>query len=239
MQILQIDDSKALSQMYKDLFTHRGYKFESTTDGKVGLELARKNNYDVILLDMLMPKYGGMQFLADLKKIKPSELKKVMIVSMMEFEDEEIKKLKEFGIHSVQKKSIKLVTNLVDSIYNIEHLDQNKKKSEELKAKKIEESKIQQTEMEYKIIEKQNEDESKIQQTEPSEKTIKKIKELKLQIKESKNQITKLNQELRSARILKKYKIEQLKELQKEISNSSDHHKELEKTEEIKITTTA
>ena len=259
MHILQIDDSKAICQLYHDLFTSRGYKFESTTDGKEGLELARKYNYDVILLDMLMPKYGGMQFLEELKNTKPSELRKKMIVSQMEYSDDDIKKLSEFGIHSVQKKSIKHTKNLIDYVGNIGHMNQNKKESEGLKAKEIDEPRMELEEikdemikkqndskprmeleeMEYEMIKKQDDNEPRMELKKPSEKTIKKMGELKFQLKQNKNQITKLNQELRAARILKKYTLEQLKELQNEIAHNYEHQKELESIPEIKIRTSA
>jgi CheY-like chemotaxis protein len=127
MRVLQIDDSEAFSHLYKSLFMVKGCHFESTTDGKDGLELVRKNDYDAILLDILMPKYGGIQFLEDLKNTRPSELKKITIISMMDFRDDELKNLKELGIRSIQKKSISLIKNLVDSLCNGEHSDQKMK----------------------------------------------------------------------------------------------------------------
>jgi len=124
MRVLQIDDSEAFSHLYKSYFMIKGCQFESTTDGREGLELVRKNNYDAILLDILMPKYGGIQFLEDLKNTRPSELKKVTIISMMDFRDDELKNLKELGIHSIQKKSISSIKNLVDSLCDAKHSDQ-------------------------------------------------------------------------------------------------------------------
>ena len=93
MQILQIEDSPIICQLYQDFFTTQNHSVESVTDGREGLELVMKNDYDVILLDILMPKYGGMQFLKDLKTQRPSELKKVTIVSQMEFDDGDLEKL--------------------------------------------------------------------------------------------------------------------------------------------------
>ena len=109
MQILQIEDSPIICELYQDFFTTQNHSVESVTDGREGLELVMKNDYDVILLDILMPKYGGMQFLKDLKSQRPSELKKVTIVSQMEFDDDDLEKFKEYGVNSVQKKTLDLV----------------------------------------------------------------------------------------------------------------------------------
>lgn len=109
MQVLQIEDSEMICQLYSDLLGFQKHSVESVNNGKEGLELVTKNDYDLILLDMLMPKYCGMQFLRDLKKQRPSELKKVMVVSQLEFSEEDYKELLDFGIHSIQKKTMDIV----------------------------------------------------------------------------------------------------------------------------------
>ena len=98
-----------ISQLYSDLLGFKNHSVESVNNGRDGLELATKNNYDLILLDMLMPKYCGRQFLKDLKEQRPSELKKVIVVSQLEFSEEEYEELLNFGIHSIQKKTTDIV----------------------------------------------------------------------------------------------------------------------------------
>ena len=109
MQILQVEDSPIICQLYSDFLESRNHSVEGVNDGKEGLELATKNDYDLILLDMLMPKYSGMQFLRDLKEKRPSELKKVMVISQLEFDEDDYKELLDFGLHSIQKKTLDLV----------------------------------------------------------------------------------------------------------------------------------
>ena len=121
MQILQIEDSPIICQLYQDFFTTQNHSVESVTDGREGLELVMKNDYDVILLDILMPKYGGMQFLNDLKNQRPSKLKKVTIVSQMDFNYDDLEKFKEYGVNSVQKKTLDLVKFENTSILEIQN----------------------------------------------------------------------------------------------------------------------
>ena len=109
MQILQVDDSPLICQLYSDLLGSRNHSVEAVNDGKEGLDLVTKNDYDLILLDMLMPTYGGMQFLNDLKEKRPSELKKVIVISQLEFNEDDYKELLDFGIRSIQKKTLDLV----------------------------------------------------------------------------------------------------------------------------------
>ena len=104
MKVLHIDDSPQICDLYKDMFTADDHSVRSINSGKKGLALVLKNDYDLILLDMYMPDYTGMQFLRDLKNKKPSELKKVVIVSVLKFTEIEVKELLKFGIHSVEEK---------------------------------------------------------------------------------------------------------------------------------------
>ncbi len=104
MKVLHIDDSPEICGLYADMFTVDNHTVESTNDGKEGLALALKNDYDLILLDMYMPKYSGMNFLNDLKKQRPSELKKIVVTSVLQFKESQIQELKKFGIHSVEEK---------------------------------------------------------------------------------------------------------------------------------------
>lgn len=104
MKVLHIDDSREICDLYRDMFTIDNHSISSVNDGKEGLELVLKNNYDLILLDMMMPVYNGMDFLRDLKIQKPSELKKVVVVSAVIFNEDQTKELRELGIHSVEDK---------------------------------------------------------------------------------------------------------------------------------------
>jgi len=104
MEILQIDDSTVICDLYSDMLGSRGHSISSVNDGKEGLELVIKNDYDLIFLDMCMPGYSGMNFLADLKNQRPSELKKVVIISRLELDDSQLDELSQFGIHSIQQK---------------------------------------------------------------------------------------------------------------------------------------
>ena len=104
MKVLQIDDSPQICEMFAEMFTADSNTIESVNDGKAGLELVIKKDYDLILLDIRMPQYSGIDFLHDLKEKRPSELKKIVVTSMVEFSETESNELTKFGIHSIEKK---------------------------------------------------------------------------------------------------------------------------------------
>jgi DNA-binding response OmpR family regulator len=104
MHILHVDDSQEICQLYADMLSMENHRLESINDGKEGLELAIKNDYDLILLDVCMPKYSGLEFIHDLKVKRPSEIKKVIIVSVLELTKSQQNELLKLGIHSIEEK---------------------------------------------------------------------------------------------------------------------------------------
>jgi len=106
MRILHIEDCNEISAIFSDILKIANHSFESTTDGKEGLELVLKNNYDIILLDIGLPKYTGFDFLVDLKIKRPSEIKKVIVVTSLQLEEYQRQFLMNLGVYSVQQKPI-------------------------------------------------------------------------------------------------------------------------------------
>ena len=104
MKILHIEDVAEISQIFADILSTKNYDFDSVSDGRAGLELAVYKNYDLILLDMCMPHYSGVDFLLDLKHRRPTELSKVVIVSALEMNPTQ--ELLNLGIRSVLRKPI-------------------------------------------------------------------------------------------------------------------------------------
>lgn len=66
--ILIIDDQQNLRAMLKDYFSEQGYRVVTAKDGQEGLFVARYENPDLILLDIMMPKLDGYQFLQAFRK---------------------------------------------------------------------------------------------------------------------------------------------------------------------------
>ncbi len=106
MKILHVEDVPEISQIFADILSTTNNEFDSVSDGKAGLELAVNRDYDLILLDMCMPKYSGVDFLLDLKHRRPSELSKVIIVSALEMNSIQEEEFLKLGIRAVMRKPI-------------------------------------------------------------------------------------------------------------------------------------
>ena len=68
MRILVIEDELKVTRFLKKGLEAEGYEVETAADGKSGEKLARTEAYDLILLDVLLPKKGGFEILRDLRK---------------------------------------------------------------------------------------------------------------------------------------------------------------------------
>ncbi|QUC65247.1 response regulator [Nitrosopumilus sp. K4] len=115
MKIIHIEDTPEISKIFSDILTTKNHDFDSASDGRKGLELVVANNYDLILLDMCMPNYSGMDFLLDLKDRRSSEIKKVVVISALELDRYQRNFLMNLGVSSIHKKPIS-VQNLISQI---------------------------------------------------------------------------------------------------------------------------
>ena len=60
-KILVVDDEQVLVKGLKFNLEHEGYQVEVGYDGEQAVELAREGSFDLILLDLMMPKIDGLQ----------------------------------------------------------------------------------------------------------------------------------------------------------------------------------
>lgn len=61
--ILIVDDDDLLSEMLKMILELEGYAVATAPNGADGLELVKERKFDLIILDLVMPKMDGVKFL--------------------------------------------------------------------------------------------------------------------------------------------------------------------------------
>lgn len=66
--ILLIDDDRELCELIKEVVDHRGLKIHVAHDGQRGLSLILTEKYDLILLDVMLPKIDGLNVLHEVRK---------------------------------------------------------------------------------------------------------------------------------------------------------------------------
>jgi len=79
-KILVIEDEAAIRRVLVKILSEESdkYQVEEAEDGLIGIEKIRKDDYDLVLCDIKMPKMDGVEVLEAIKKLKP-EIPVVMI----------------------------------------------------------------------------------------------------------------------------------------------------------------
>jgi DNA-binding response OmpR family regulator len=80
-RILLVEDDRFLRRACEATLRQRGFDVTSATDGEEGLRLAKSAPFDLILLDLLMPKKPGSEVLAELKGTEATRNTPVLILS--------------------------------------------------------------------------------------------------------------------------------------------------------------
>ncbi len=70
MKILIVDDEELIRNVIKEYSAMEGYKVTEAENGLEALELVKINDYDIIIMDIMMPKMDGYQAIKEIKKIK-------------------------------------------------------------------------------------------------------------------------------------------------------------------------
>jgi len=72
MRILVVEDERKIAQFIKRGLKEEGYAVDCVSDGEEGHFLAATNDYDVIVLDLMLPKIDGLTLCRELRKNKIS-----------------------------------------------------------------------------------------------------------------------------------------------------------------------
>lgn len=86
-KILVIEDDKFISEVYIAKLSKEGFDTILVNDGEAALEKAQKEKPDLILLDIFMPKIGGMDVLRILKE--KDETRNIPIVMLTNATEQE------------------------------------------------------------------------------------------------------------------------------------------------------
>ncbi|MDZ4169373.1 MAG: response regulator [Coriobacteriia bacterium] len=68
MTVLVVEDTELLRRMYSDSLMQSGYRVISAADGLEALSMLRTDTPDLILMDLIMPKMGGLEVMELLSK---------------------------------------------------------------------------------------------------------------------------------------------------------------------------
>jgi DNA-binding response OmpR family regulator len=80
-RILLVDDDREIVESMRIALETSGYEILVARDGNQGLAMAERDNPDLVILDMMMPKRSGFLVLEKLRRSRPVPLRIVMITA--------------------------------------------------------------------------------------------------------------------------------------------------------------
>ncbi len=109
MKILLVDDNTDITGLLSKFFKSKGIETVIANDPFDGLNLIKNEKFDVILLDMSMPEFSGIDIIDTLDREKILQDKKIIIFSAIAHTSSQINYLLEReGIHGYLKKPLEL-----------------------------------------------------------------------------------------------------------------------------------
>jgi CheY-like chemotaxis protein len=121
-RILVIDDSTTNIVLLEAILTEKGYQIETALNAREAFMRIEKQLPDLILLDLLMPKVSGFDFLEQLRKDERTSKTPVIVISAINTDEESTRKINDLEAVDFIRKPIDIqyLVNRVDEILNLE-----------------------------------------------------------------------------------------------------------------------
>jgi CheY-like chemotaxis protein len=106
LKVLAVDDNKEITDMLSVYFEAQGIDFSAINDGKEGLDAILTTDSNLILLDIAMPGFTGLDIINHLRKTNLTESKNIVVFTASSISDDLTENLKGAGVKGVLKKPL-------------------------------------------------------------------------------------------------------------------------------------
>lgn len=96
-RILVVEDDLFLRELYTDVLSAEGYSVEAAADGEDALQKIKVGGYNLILLDIIMPKMDGLEVMKQIQNNPPQTPNKCVVFLTNLDKDEEIRTALKLG----------------------------------------------------------------------------------------------------------------------------------------------
>ena len=79
-RILVVDDEQYIRDLYVEFFSDAGYEVDSAVDGVEGLKKLQNGGYNLVLLDVMMPQFDGVEVLEQLAQKPPKNVNGPIVI---------------------------------------------------------------------------------------------------------------------------------------------------------------
>jgi len=114
-KILIIEDDNFLLSLIVEKFIQLGFDAEAASDGEEGLNKILNNKYDLVLLDMILPKMDGFKVLEEVKKNQSLKNLPIVVTSNL-YDKNDIDRAVSLGAADYIIKAYNSPENIVDRV---------------------------------------------------------------------------------------------------------------------------
>ncbi|WP_054955399.1 response regulator [Paenibacillus dakarensis] len=84
-KVLIVDDQNGIRILLMEVFTSEGYETYQAANGRIALDIVKKNEPELVLLDMKIPGMDGLEILKHIKQMNPG-IKVIMMTAYGELD---------------------------------------------------------------------------------------------------------------------------------------------------------
>jgi two-component system, OmpR family, response regulator len=106
MNILLIDDNQSITTMFAKYFKLSGHEVQVANTGQNGLALIQNDHDSIVLLDLAIPDFSGLDIVNHLHKNNKMNSRKIVALTASSVTDAEKEELLQKGVHSILRKPI-------------------------------------------------------------------------------------------------------------------------------------
>ncbi|MEX0621661.1 MAG: response regulator [Candidatus Woykebacteria bacterium] len=117
-KILIVEDDNFVSELYTHQFSKHGFDTKTAADGEAALNSIKEEQFDVVLLDIMIPKIDGLEVLKQIKSSSSTKKIDVIVLSNLG-QDELIKQALQIGAKAYIIKSLYTPAQVVAEVRSI------------------------------------------------------------------------------------------------------------------------
>ena len=114
-RILIVEDDSLLIKMYQTKFAAEGFEILTAEDGEAGWQVIKTQKPDFVIMDVMMPKYSGLQVLEAIRKDDELKNTPVLMLSNLSAPDK-MEKAKALGVKEFLIKANYTPSQIVDKV---------------------------------------------------------------------------------------------------------------------------
>jgi two-component system alkaline phosphatase synthesis response regulator PhoP len=115
-KILLVEDDALFVKVYEKKLTREGMTLLAAYDGEQGVEMAKAEKPDLIILDLMLPKMAGSEVLKEIKEEPNTSAIPVIVLTNLSTSSEEVNRCIEMGVKETLLKTDVTPAQVVEAI---------------------------------------------------------------------------------------------------------------------------